>query len=107
MAAARADRALTRREREEVDLIDAKIDLRAGETGEDEYLASAKRKLEAFLRTARTPEFLSEARGWLARVLYLSNDQTGAGKIYLDKLNRSGSMQPRDLAELTPLELRL
>ena len=69
-------------------LIDAKIDMRADEM---DRLESAKKKLEAFLRTARTPEFLSEARGWLARVHYRLGEQTAAGKIYLDEVNRNGS----------------
>jgi hypothetical protein len=59
-------------------------------------LQSAKKKLEAFLRTARTPEFLSEARGWLAHIHYLLGDQTAAGKIYLDELNRTGSNLSRE-----------
>jgi hypothetical protein len=49
-----------------------------------------------FLRTARTPEFLSEARGWLAHVYYVLGDQTAAGKIYLDELNRNGSNLSRE-----------
>ncbi len=91
LAAAKGNRSLTAREREEVNLIDAKIDMRAGTPDAPERLESAKKKLEAFLRTARTPEFLSEARGWLARVHYLLGDQAAAGKIYLDELNRNGS----------------
>jgi hypothetical protein len=96
VAAARADRSLTRREKEEVDLIDAKIDIRAGEPGEPQPLLDGKKKLGAFLRTARTPEFVSEARGWLARIHYLLGDQTAAGKIYLDELNRNGSNLSRE-----------
>lgn len=96
VAAARADRSLTRREREEVDLIDAKIDMRSGQPDEPQLLQRAKKKIEAFLRTVRTPEFLSEARGWLGRVHFLLGDQTGAGKIYLDELNRSGSNLSRE-----------
>ncbi len=96
VAAARADASLTRRDREEVDLIDAKIDMRAGQPQEPQSLESAKKKLEAFLRTAATPEFLSEARGWLARIHYLLGDQTSAGKMYLDELNRSGSNLSRE-----------
>jgi len=71
VATARADKSLTRREREEVELIDAKIDMRAGQPGVPELLYSSRGKLQKFVRTARTPEFLSEARGWLARVHYL------------------------------------
>jgi hypothetical protein len=87
---------LTRRQREEVDLIDAKIDMRSGQPDEPELLQSAKKKIEAFLRTARTPEFRSEARGWLAHIHYLMGEQTAAGKIYLDELNRSGSNLSRE-----------
>ena len=55
VAAARADRSLTPREREEVDLIEAKIEMRAGQPDEPELLLRAKEKLQRFLRTARTP----------------------------------------------------
>src|SRR5437868_5807928 len=44
VAAARADRTLTPREREEVDLIGAKFDLHGGEM-DDELLRSAKKRL--------------------------------------------------------------
>jgi hypothetical protein len=91
VAAARSDPSLTPKEKEEVALLDAKIDLRAGEPDRQPLLASAKKKLTDFLATAHTPEYLSEARGWLARIAYLSGDQTAAGKIYLDELNRAGS----------------
>ncbi len=94
--AARADTSLTPEQREEIDLIDAKIDMRAGQPDEPELLHSAKRKLETFLRTAQTPAYRSEARGWLARVHYLLKDQTAAGKIYLDELNREGSNLNRE-----------
>lgn len=93
LAAARADTSLSRREREEVDLIDAKIDMRVGQP---DPLLSAKKKLEAFLKTARTSEFLSEARGWIAHIDYVLGDQTAAGKIYLDELNRNGSNLSRE-----------
>jgi hypothetical protein len=96
VAAARADQSLSPREREEVDLIDAKIDMRDGEPEKPEPLLSAKKKLEQFLKTARTPEFLSEARGWLAHVDYTLGDQTAAGKIFLDELNRNGSNLSRE-----------
>src|SRR5579863_160422 len=76
LAAARADPSLSRREREEVDLIDAKIDMRAGQPGDPDSLASARKKLQDFLRSAHTPEFLSEARGWLAHIHYLLGEQT-------------------------------
>jgi hypothetical protein len=98
LAAARADRSLSPREREEVDLLDAKIDMRIGEPGDpdDQLLKSAEKKLQAFLRSARTPEFRSEARGWLGHIHYLFGQQTAAGKIYLDELNRNGSNLSRE-----------
>lgn len=96
LAAARKDAALTPREREEVDLLDAKIDLRGADPDDREGLDGSKKKLSEFLRTARTPEFLSEARGWLGRVHYLLGEQTAAGKIYLDELNRKGSNLSRE-----------
>jgi hypothetical protein len=91
---ARSDASLTAREREEVRLIDAKIEMRTAD--DDARSAAAKTKIEQFLRTARTPEFLSEARGWLAHVYYESGNQTAAGKIYLDELNRNGSNLSRE-----------
>ena len=96
LAAVRADRSLTSLEREEVDLIDAKIDMRAGTPEDPELLRSAQKKLEAFLRSSRSPAFLSEARGWLAHIHYLLGEQTAAGKIYLDELNRNGSNLSRE-----------
>ena len=96
LEAARADPSLTKREREEVALLDAKIDMRAASPQDSELLERAKRKLIAFLATAQAPEFRSEARGWLAHVDYLLGDQTGAGKIYLDELNRDGSNLSRE-----------
>jgi hypothetical protein len=98
VAAARADQSLTRREHEEADLLDAKIDMRIGEQGDpdDQLLESAEKKLQVFLRSARTSEFRSEARGWLAHIHYLFGEQTAAGKIYLDELNRNGSNLSRE-----------
>jgi hypothetical protein len=96
VAAARADASPSKRDREEVDLIDAKIDMRAHMPDDSELLLSSKAKLERFLQTAETPEFLSEARGWLAHVYLLLGDQTAAGKIYLDELNREGSNVSRE-----------
>lgn len=90
LAEARSDPSLTQAEREEVDLIDAKIALRA------KSLPEARKKLSAFLKTAQTPELLSEARGWLAHVYYLAGEQSAAAKIYLDELNRTDSNLSRD-----------
>jgi hypothetical protein len=94
LEAARGDASLTARESEEVRLIDAKIDMRTA--SDDAQFAAAKTKIELFLRTARTSEFLSEARGWLAHIYYESGNQAAAGKIYLDELNRNGSNLSRE-----------
>ncbi|HZT31159.1 MAG TPA: hypothetical protein VFA33_14820 [Bryobacteraceae bacterium] len=96
VTAARNDQSLTRRDKEEVDLVAAKIEMRAGEFSDSDLLQSAERKFQTFLRTARTPEFRSEARGWLAHIHYLFGEQTAAGKIYLDELNRAGSNLSRE-----------
>ncbi len=96
LAAARADRSLSQRDREEVELIDAKIDMRSGSPEVPRLLRGAQAKLEQFLKTARTPEWLSEARGWLAHIHHVMGEQTEAGKIYLDELNRDGSNLSRE-----------
>lgn len=97
LAAARADRSLSRKDKEEAELIDAKLDMRDGEPDNDQQLLDrAKGKLQAFLKTARTPEFRSEARGWLAHIYYVQENQTAAGKIYIDELNRNGSNLSRE-----------
>lgn len=70
VAAARADPSLSGYEQEEIDLIDAKIEMRAGEPDNRERLNSARSKLEAFLQRARSPAFRSEARMACARALF-------------------------------------
>jgi tetratricopeptide (TPR) repeat protein len=96
IAAAKADPSLTPKQCEEVDLIDAKIDMRSAQVEQPELLRGALKKFEVFLRTARSPEFISEARGWMAHIHYVLRDQTAAGKIYLDELNRNGSNLSRE-----------
>jgi hypothetical protein len=88
---ARRSKGISDREHEEIDLIDAKIDMRAGSRDLPEPLHRARGKLTEFLRKAKSPDFLSEARGWLAHVHYQLGEQTAAGKIYLDELNRPDS----------------
>lgn len=89
--AARRDPALTPLQREEIDLLDAKIDMRSGSAERPEPLQRARRKLTEFLRRARSPEYLSEARGWIAHIDFRLGNDTAAGKFYLDELNRGGS----------------
>ena len=91
LVAAQKDASIQGRDREEIQLLDAKIDMREGLPEDPAPLERAKKKFQSFLQTARTPEFRSEARGWLAHVYFVLGDQTGAGKIYLDELNRNGS----------------
>lgn len=88
---------LTPREREEVDLIEAKVALRDGCKKHPEPLRIAQQKLTQFLTRAKDPALRSEARGWLARTYYLLDDQTRAGKIYLDELARPDSNLSRDV----------
>lgn len=83
------------KEREELALIDAKLDMRMaeGDAGANKaLLQKARGKLEAFLRTAGDPAFKSEARGWLGRVNYLLGDYAAAVKIYLDEMQRQDSI---------------
>lgn len=91
LRAAAADVRLSEREREEVALIDAKIDMRLGGAEDTGPLLRSRDKLERFLETATDPAFQSEARGWLARVHFLLGDRAEAAKLYLDELNRDGS----------------
>jgi hypothetical protein len=91
LAAARATPNLSQKQKEEIDLLDAKIDLRVASGAEVTPLERAKTKLRAFIRSARTPEYRSEARGWLAYAHFLLGEQSAAGKIYFDELNRPNS----------------
>ena len=97
MAAARAYRSLSAVEREEVALIEAKIEMRTEEGDPDDTLEGARDKMRKFLTTARDPAFRSEARGWLAHIYYLQGNQAAAGKIYLDELNRNGTNLSREV----------
>lgn len=90
---------LTDREKEELLLIDAKLDLRNWETtapGDNALLKRAKRKFEAFLKTATIPSWRSEARGWLARTHYLLDENSSAVKIYLDELDMKDTIFDRE-----------
>jgi hypothetical protein len=80
---------------EEAWLIDCKIDLRLAEKNPD-ALTAVRRKLEDFLAFSSSPAFASEARGWLARALYLQRDYTRAAKIYLDEIDSPESILGRE-----------
>jgi len=86
---------LTAQESEEVRLVEAKIDMREGEVGNQESLQQVQEKLQSFLSIARTPALASEARGWLARVHYLRGNYSSAAKIYLDELAVANSSLSR------------
>lgn len=85
-------------EREELSLVDAKLDIREGgkEPLNRELLLSAISKLKAFLNTSQIPSWKSEARGWLARAHYLLGDYSPAAKIYLDDLSSGDSIYSRE-----------
>lgn len=84
VAEARKDTRLSASEREEVELLDAKLDMRTDP-------AAAQKKLKRFLARAKNPALASEARGWLAFTHRELGEQSAAGKIYLDELQRSDS----------------
>ena len=94
-ARALAPGVLTGRNLEEARLIDCKIALRVAE-GNRNALEEARRKLEAFIASAENRAFVSEARGWLARILYLQKDYVRAALIYLDETDASESPLNRD-----------
>ncbi len=104
VAAARTGSGLSARDREEVDLIEAKMLMRSGTPVEPARLREAQAKLERFVKSAKAPEFLSEARGWLAHIHYRMGERTIAGKMYLDELNRPGSNLSRETL-LTSLQM--
>jgi hypothetical protein len=112
-------------EKEELLLIDAKVDLREGEgstqkpqTGKkrkhphgasrdtdshsgagaskEELLSRSEEKFRDFIGKSQSPAFRSEARGWLARVCYLTKDYPSAAKIYLDELAKEDSVFSRE-----------
>lgn len=100
---------LSPREREEMLLLEAKIDLREadptrGAVGEHMTLAPEDRaalrrvaeRLQDFMQTAQSSAFRSEARGWLARVQYLTGDYPSATKIYLDELANPDTIFSRE-----------
>ena len=115
---------LNESEKEELLLIDAKIDLREGEATPQEPQSGKMRKkrldaqgnadpispadhtglsnkellyrsgdkLRDFIGKSQIAAFRSEARGWLARVCYLTKDYPGATRIYLDELSKEDSI---------------
>ncbi len=86
---------LTGTDLEEARLIDCKIGLRLA--GDDaEKLAEVQHKLEKFIGSSPAPAFASEARGWLARTLYLQRHYVLAAKIYLDEVGKPESVLSRD-----------
>lgn len=93
LAAARNAPNLAARDREEIALVDAKFALRA------EADPEAQQKLTEFLKQAKDPAFRSEARGWIAHLHYRNGQQSAAGKIYLDELNRGDSILSRETLE--------
>jgi hypothetical protein len=87
---------LSELEKEEALLVDAKLDMRLGESGDQTLLQQAREKLQAFLPSARMPAWRSEARGWLARAHYLLGEYSAAANIYLDELTMADSIFSRE-----------
>lgn len=77
---------LNEEEKEELSLIDAKIDMREGESNKPELLTRAKEKFRVFLDNSKNTFLKSEARGWLGHIHYIRGEYSSAAKIYLDEL---------------------
>jgi hypothetical protein len=99
-ALAAAEKAeLSDKEREELRLVDAKLDLRIAEekpSGNRALLEKARQKLEAFIKASQVSFWKSEARGWLARVNLLLGEHSRAVKIYLDEISREETAFSRE-----------
>lgn len=72
-------------EKDELELMAAKVDLREGFVGDKARLLSAQGSLRAFLQRAGASPYRSEARGWLACACYRLGQYSEATKIYLDE----------------------
>jgi hypothetical protein len=72
-------------EKDELELMAAKVDLREGFVGDKARLLSAQGCLRAFLQRAPASPYRSEARGWLACACYRLGQYSEATKIYLDE----------------------
>lgn len=80
---------------DEARLIDCKIAMRAAERNPAKRSA-AQDKLKKYISETTTPVFVSEARGWLARLHYLQKEFVPAVKIYLDEIDSSRSAIKRE-----------
>jgi hypothetical protein len=90
---------LAGKELEELRLIDAKIDMRLADREDsidDDLLKASLLKFQTFLETSQATSFRSEARGWIAHIHYLLREYPAAVKIYLDELERTGSIFSRE-----------
>lgn len=83
------------REREEILVLGGKVALRQGERGDNRALGLAEGAFTSYLAGARDPALASEARGWLARVYFLSGRYAAAAKVYLDEAQRTDSIFSR------------
>jgi hypothetical protein len=81
---------------DEVDLLQCKLDLRAARNDDDASLATAQACLEKYLERSRPAALGSEARGWLARTLFLRKNRADAARIYLDELESPDSNIKRE-----------
>jgi hypothetical protein len=88
---ARSEKSLTSEEKDELELLAAKVDLREGSIGDKERLLSAQSRLRAFLQRAATSPYRSEARGWLASACYRLGQYSEAAKIYMNEYTTEDS----------------
>jgi hypothetical protein len=83
---ARRQNGLTADDKDELELMAAKVDLREGLVGDKVRLLSAQSRLRAFLQRAPASLYRSEARGWLACACYHLDQYSEATRISLDEL---------------------
>lgn len=96
-------------EANELDLLRCKIELRALKDRNDAALPRVRSCFEAYIAQPRPPALLSEARGWIARVDFLSGKGSSASKFYMDELASATSNIRRErllvsLQQIQPTE---
>jgi hypothetical protein len=94
-------------ERDELELLRCKADLRGARIGDDASLAAVQSCLESYLAQDRPTPLISEARGWLARAQFLRGQQAKAAKIYLNEIKSADTNIRRNrliesLAQIEP-----
>jgi hypothetical protein len=87
---------LTDEERDEINLVDIKMDMMDAKLVDDSALLdNAAKRFSAYSKKTANPYRTSEARGWLAHIHYLKDEYSSAAKIYLDELANPKSVFSR------------